>query len=103
MQGALRITPGRVSQGRPVLSGLESGIFILGAHVPGVQVCHLSAKPLLQGICSTDHYEIGLWLQIRITAPSKLNISTLTLSIPLQPVPNISIQRPDENIPGLGG
>lgn len=47
MQGALRITPGQVSQGRPVLSGLESGIFILGAQVPGVQVGHLSGKPLL--------------------------------------------------------
>lgn len=80
MQGALRITPGQVSQGRPVLSGLESGILILGAHVPGVQVCHLSAKPLLQGICSTDQYEIGLWLQIRIMAHSKHNVNTLTLS-----------------------
>lgn len=77
--GALRITPGQVSQGRPVLSGLESGIFILGAQVPGVQVGHLSGKPLLQGICSTHQYEIGLWLQIRIMAHSELNISTLIL------------------------
>lgn len=87
------------SPGQAALSGLDSAIFILGAHGPRVQAPHLSAKELLQGVCSTDRMKQGCAFKSELQL---LQSSTWTgvsaHTVPLQPAPNISTHRPDDKI-----